>query len=230
MISGFVPPAVDTVTGMAVSRETVDESVARKSTTLRSGDGDHPRMRPATSSRLELSGRTVLLSLATIAIADLVIWRWKAPYAAEALFDEAAHVATGLLALAAVGVSFPASVVFAVLGGSLLIDLDHLPHLFGSHFLEHGTPRPYTHMVGTVAFLFALALVIRERRWRLLVGVAGLALALHFFRDVAEPGGPGVSLLWPFSDHAFSIPYQWYAGVLAAFAALALARRKLRLG
>lgn len=187
-------------------------------------------MLPATASRVRLSGRTVLLSLATIAIADLVIWRWKAPYAAEALFDEAAHIATGLLGLAAVGVSFPLGVVIAVLVGSLLIDLDHLPHVFGSHLLEHGTPRPYTHTIVTVALLVAVALVIRDRRWRLLVGVAGLALALHFFRDMAEPGGPGVSLLWPFSDHAFSVPYPWYAGALAAFAALAVARRKLSRG
>jgi hypothetical protein len=187
-------------------------------------------MLPATSSRLRLRGRTVLVSLAVIAVADLVIWRWKAPYAAEALFDEPAHVGTGLLALAAAGVSFPASVVLAVVAGSLLIDLDHLPHLFGSHLIEHGIPRPYTHTLGTVAFLLVLALVIRSWRWRLLVGVAGLALALHFFRDMAEPGGPGVALLWPFSDHAFTLPYPWYGGVLAVFASLALARRKLSLG
>lgn len=156
-----------------------------------------------------------------IAVADLLIWRWKAPYAMEALLDESAHAATGLLALTAFGVVFDASVVGSVLAGSLLIDLDHLPHVFGSQILEHGVPRPYTHSVGTVVLLIVVGLLLAGRT-RTLTLVAMLALVLHLFRDAAEPGGPGVSLAWPLSDHAFAVRYVWYAALMVAFAAVAL--------
>jgi hypothetical protein len=171
-----------------------------------------------------LSSRMVVGCLAVIAVADFLIWRWKAPYAVEALLDEPAHAATGLVGLAAFGVSFEAPVVLAVLAGSLLIDLDHVPHVFGSHILEQGIPRPYTHSLGAILVLVAVAWLLRGRARRLVL-IATLALGLHFFRDTAEPGGPGVSLVWPLSDKTLTIGYVWYAAALAALAAIALARR-----
>lgn len=162
-----------------------------------------------------------------VGVADLLIWRWKgAPYAVEALLDEPAHAATGVLALVAFAGGFEAPVVLAVLAGSLLIDADHIPHVFGSHILEHGVPRPYTHSLGTILVLVAVALLMRDRGRRRLVVIATLALALHFFRDAAEPGGPGVSPLWPVSDHAVTVAYGWYAALLLAFAAIAVGRAR----
>lgn len=159
-----------------------------------------------------------------IAIADLLIWRAKPPYAVDGLLDEPAHLATGLLALAALATVVETPLLAAVVAGSLLIDLDHLPHVFGSYILEQGVPRPYTHSLGTIVVLLVIAALLRARRRELLL-VAAAALALHFLRDMAEPGGPGISLLWPLSDSAPTIAYGWYAVFMAVLAVVALARR-----
>lgn len=188
----------------------------------------NPRFDPSvmlSSGRWLRRSWAVIICLAVIAVADLLIWRWTAPYAIEALLDEPAHAATGLLGLATLGVEFQAPVVLAVLAGSLLIDADHLPHVFGSSILEHGVPRPYTHSLGTIAVLLVAALLLRNRGARRLTLIGALALALHFLRDSAEPGGPGVSLLWPLSDHAVTVAYGWYAALLIALAAIAIGRR-----
>jgi LexA-binding, inner membrane-associated putative hydrolase len=181
---------------------------------------------PSRSRARLLSTRTVLICVACIAIADLLIWRWRAPYAIEALFDEPAHLATGLVALAAFGLWFEGPVLLAVLIGSVLIDVDHVPHVLGSGILEHGVPRPYTHSLGTILVVVAALAWLRNRQARRFTTVVALALAVHFVRDAAEPGGPGVSLLWPLSDHGFTIAYGWYAGAIAVLAAVALRRRR----
>jgi hypothetical protein len=167
----------------------------------------------------------MLSCLGVIAASDLLISRLTPPLTVQALLDEAAHAGTGLLALGALGVAFEMPVVLAVLSGSLVIDLDHLPGLLGSHVLDSGTPRPYTHSLGTLAVVAAGALLAPPRARKLLF-VATSALAMHFFRDMAEPGGPGVALLWPLSDRAFTLGYAWYAAVLGTLAAIGLTVRR----
>ena len=193
--------------------------------------GAPARISAALAPRSSVRSRLVLGSLLVVGVADLLIWRWKgAPYAVQGLLDEPAHAATGLVALAAFASELQAPVVLAVLAGSLLIDADHLPRVFGSDVFEHGIPRPYTHSLGTIVVLTAVALLLRGERRRRLILIAMLALALHFFRDSAEPGGPGVSLLWPVSDDGVTVAYGWYAAVLAGLAAIALGRARLEKG
>jgi membrane-bound metal-dependent hydrolase YbcI (DUF457 family) len=175
--------------------------------------------------RWRLKSSVVVTGIAVIGAADLLLWLWTAPRVIVALADELAHAATGLVAFGAFGVACEAPVVAAVLAGSVLIDLDHVPDLLGSDVLQHGIPRPYTHSLSTVVVLVCAALLLPSKT-RKLVLVAALALLLHFFRDIAEPGGPGVALLWPFSDQAYTLEYGWYAGALVLLAAIALARRK----
>lgn len=98
-----------------------------------------------------------------------------------------------------------------MLAGSVLIDLDHVPRLFGSDVLEHGVPRPYTNALITLPAIAIAAALIRNRAARALVLVVGAAVALHLLPDMAEPGGPGVALLWPVSDRAAAVPYLPYA-------------------
>lgn len=119
------------------------------------------------------------------------------------LLDEPAHLFTNLLGLMALGLLVPVSRRFAaaVLVSAVAIDLDHLPHYFGTGPLSP-TPggRPYTHSLLTV--VAALAVAAAVRRWRpAALGVA-FGLVLHFARDVLE-GPPGVSLFWPWTRHAF---------------------------
>jgi hypothetical protein len=53
--------------------------------------------------------------------------------------------------------------------------------------------------------------------------LAGIAtgLMLHFARDVAE-GPPGVRLLWPLQQTAWTASYWWFLGMIIAFTAARL--------
>lgn len=75
---------------------------------------------------------------------------------------------------------------------SVLIDLDHVPARLGWRELTEDTPRPYTHSLPTVGVVLLGALLWRRRR-DVLLGVA-IGLAIHFWRDLSEPGS-GVALL-----------------------------------
>jgi membrane-bound metal-dependent hydrolase YbcI (DUF457 family) len=159
-----------------------------------------------------------------IAAADILLWCWKPPFGVQALLDEPAHAATGLVALAAIGPAFEVPVVLAILGGSLLIDLDHLPGLLGSHILDQGTPRPFTHSLLTVTVVATAAFLVPPYARKLAL-IALVGLILHLFRDMAESGGSGVALLWPLSDRAYSVEYVGYAVALAVLVSISLARR-----
>jgi len=126
--------------------------------------------------------------------------------------------------LAALGIDVEMPVVLAVFAGSLLIDLDHLPGLLGSGALQQGTPRPYTHSLLTVSVMLVAAFLVSRRRRKIVIAAA-VALVLHFFRDMAEPGGSGVALLWPVSDRGYVIGYVWYAAGLALLVTVAIAGR-----
>ncbi len=125
--------------------------------------------------------------------------------------DETAHLLTALLLLQALPPRWRAKIMVPALIGSVAIDLDHIPGYLGYNFLTVGTPRPYTHSLLTPLLLLALALAVRRHR-AVFLGLA-LGVMLHFFRDLAEGNGSGVSLLWPFSDHAFSYSHTTYLAI-----------------
>jgi inner membrane protein len=143
--------------------------------------------------------------------------------------DEVAHVLTTVLILWALGPRACQRLLVPALLASVAIDLDHIPGELGANWLTAGTPRPYTHSLLTIALVLGAALLVRRRRY-VLVGVA-LGLASHFFRDLAEPGS-GVALLWPWTDHAFSLAHSTYIVVMAIVVLIdalrLLARRRVR--
>ena len=173
---------------------------------------------------LRISSCALFTCVAVISAADLMIWLCEPPVGVQALFDEPAHAATAFLALGTVAVAVEAPVVLAVLAGSVLIDMDHVPGLLGSDVLQHATPRPYTHSLLTLIVVIGAVLLVPHPKRKLLI-VAALALVLHFFRDMAEPGGAGVALLWPISNRAYNVGYGWYAAVIGLLAAIGLATR-----
>ncbi len=136
---------------------------------------------------------------------------------AYGIVDEPAHLATCVVALLAIvalaGARPPALFVTAALVASVAIDLDHLPGYLGTHLMTGNLPRPYSHSLLTVAVLLGIGVAVRQRdRRQVALGVA-FGVSAHFLRDLAT--GPGVSLLWPFSSAAVTIPYAVYAGALA---------------
>lgn len=139
----------------------------------------------------------------------------------DGLLDEIAHAATTLIVLWALGPRVCRRFLLPALVASVAIDLDHIPAQVGYYFLTRGTPRPYTHSLLTILVVLTLAAVWR-RRGSLLLGVA-IGLGIHFWRDMAESNA-GVSLLWPFSDHAYALPHSPYLVVMAAFVGIGAIR------
>ena len=183
-----------------------------------------------TSTRRRDSWRQTLLTLSpgTLALAVIVLAAadWSYTLAGDSFFpggplDGIAHLLTTLLAFWALGSRASRRFLVPALIASVAIDLDHVPGELGATWLTAGTPRPYTHSLLTIAVVLAIAVFWRHRR-DLLLGVA-IGLASHFFRDLGE-GNSGVSLLWPFSYHAFQYPHGVYLGAMTVLVFIAAAR------
>lgn len=135
------------------------------------------------------------------------------------LLDEPAHLATaalGLLVLACF-IDAPRRFYVAALIASVAIDLDHVPLYLG--LLGSQGQRPVTHSFGTV-LLFAGAAVAIPRHRAVFAGV-GTGLVLHFVRDIAE-GPPGVRMLWPLQQTAWTASYWWFLGMIVTFTVVRL--------
>ena len=100
-----------------------------------------------------------------------------------------------------------------------MIDLDHVPRELGHDFLTRGTPRP-SRLVAEAGIVVVLVVAALWRSRRdVLLGIA-IGLAIHFWRDMSEADA-GVALLWPFSDHSFTLSHAGYLIVMGVFAAAA---------
>lgn len=133
--------------------------------------------------------------------------------------DETAHLLTTLFVVWAIGGPVFDRLLVPALVASVAIDLDHLPGELGYDFLTRGTPRPYTHSLLTIVILLVTS-VFWTRRRELLLGAA-LGVAIHLWRDMAEPG-TGVALLWPFSDNSWGYSHAIYLIAMALIFAAAM--------
>jgi inner membrane protein len=133
--------------------------------------------------------------------------------------DEVAHLATAALGLMVLAcfIDAPRRFYVAALVASVAIDLDHIPLYLG--LLADRTGRPVTHSLATVA-VFAGAAAASRRHRAVLAGAAA-GLLLHFARDIAE-GPPGVRMLWPLQETAWTASYWWFLGMIIAFTAARL--------
>jgi inner membrane protein len=162
-----------------------------------------------------------LLLLATVLVADGLLYALHPPYPALGLLDEPAHLATAALVLLALGVRDRTLAVTALVA-SVAIDLDHLPQELGIDLLTRSTARPVSHSLVGLAVLTATAAAVGGRR-AVAAGVA-LGIAAHLFRDLATGGG--VPLLWPLTSRELEMPYALYAVLLGALAA-AIANKRI---
>ena len=132
--------------------------------------------------------------------------------------DEPAHLATGALGLLALScfIDVPRRFYVAGLIASVAIDLDHIPL-----YLGFGNPyqRPVTHSLATVLVVVVAAAVTRRHR-AVLAGTA-TGLVIHFARDIAE-GPPGVRMLWPLSNTAWTASFGWFLAMIIAFTVVRL--------
>ena len=160
------------------------------------------------------------LLLAGVALAfDAADRRVPFSVLATGLLDEPAHLATAALGLLALACFIDAPRRFYVAGliASVAIDLDHIPLYLG--LLGNQDQRPVTHSLTTV-LVIALAAAVSRRHRAVLAGcVAGLLI--HFARDIAE-GPPGVRMLWPIRDTAWTASYWWFLAMIITFTAVRL--------
>lgn len=168
-------------------------------------------------------GRTALLGMGLALLAtDQALYRAPEGVLYSGLLDETAHFLTGALVLATLRGYVGRTFAVGLLVSSVLIDIDHVPGLFGIDWITHLTPRPYSHSLLTIAVVGVLALVWRSRRL-LLLGVI-LGLAFHFFRDMSEPVASGVALFWPWGYRSYASPHWIYLVAMGAALAMALYR------
>ena len=156
--------------------------------------------------------------LATIALADKVIFRRRLPWLLVGFFDHPAHLATAGLILINLP-RRPRDWSIGFLAGSLLPDLDHVPLALSRVHPSMDDPRPVSHCLLAVAPVAVLAEVKQDERLR---GAAAGMLA-HFARDVGV--GTGVPLLWPLTRRSWRVPYAVYAAGCVVLAARGLQNR-----
>lgn len=135
------------------------------------------------------------------------------------LLDEIAHLATAALGLMVLArfIDAPRRFYAAALVALMAIDLDHIPLYLG--LLPDRDQRPVTHSLATVV-VFASA-AAASRRHRAVLAGAATGLVLHFARDIAE-GPPGVRILWPVQQTAWTASYWWFMGMIIVFTAARL--------
>jgi inner membrane protein len=173
---------------------------------------------------VHISPAAVVLAAAALPLADsFYSGVQRASQASGGLLDECAHLATGLLVIAAAGAAIPRALLIGVLAGSVLIDLDHVPQYLGTRWLTEGTARPYPHSMVTLLALVAVQPFARRRRL-LALGVL-IGVTVHFLRDMAEPAS-GLPLFWPLSKDSVRAPYALYAVLMGIALVVALHRRR----
>jgi membrane-bound metal-dependent hydrolase YbcI (DUF457 family) len=157
-------------------------------------------------------------ALATLLVVDAFVLPRLPLRPISGVVDEAAHAATGVALLAALPQT-DERFVRGLAAGSVLLDVDHVPELWGRRWLRPRGVRPLPHSFGLPALLVAVG--VRSSN-RAALGAA-LGLGGHLLRDLAT-GKTAVPLLWPLSGRRFTIRYRKYAAVMAVLAAVGVAR------
>ena len=158
-------------------------------------------------------------ALATLLVVDAFVLPRLPLRPISGVVDETAHAATGIALLAALP---RADREFArgLAAGSILLDVDHVPELWGRRWLRPRGVRPLPHSLGVLALATAHAVRTSNRT----AFGAAFGLAGHLLRDLAT-GRTAVALLWPLTKRPFRVRYRKYVAVLAIAVAVGEVRR-----
>ena len=158
----------------------------------------------------------VLLAVVALAF-DAADRRVPFSILAGGALDEVAHLATGALGLLALScfIDAPRRFYMAGLIASVAIDLDHIPMHLG---VGNPNQRPATHSLATIlVVVVAAALNCRHR-----AVLACRRPGCWSFRPRHRRGAPGVRMLWPLQDIAWTASFRWFLGMIIAFTAVRL--------
>src|SRR3954470_13796862 len=178
-----------------------------------------PHTMPHVPKRDHLPPAAGPAALATLLVIDAFVLPRLPVRPLSGIVDEAAHAATGVAVLAGLP-DGDGDFVRGLAAGSILLDVDHVPELWGSRWLRPRGVRPLPHSFGIPALLVALA--VRDSN-RAALGAA-VGLGGHLLRDLAT-GKTAVPLLWPLTTRRFSVRYRKYAAAMAVLVAIGEARR-----
>lgn len=165
----------------------------------------------------------VLAIALVLLVADQVLLHAGEGWLREGPVDELAHLLTGALVLAALRGVVDRRFAVGLLVMSVLLDVDHVPGLLGLDWITHGTDRPYTHSLLTIAVVGLAAILWRGRRSPLLGALLGIGV--HLARDLSESAS-GVPLAWPLSLRSFTLPHWAYLLAMSVVLAVALWRAR----
>jgi hypothetical protein len=176
------------------------------------------RCRPM-SDGIELPPTAGPYALAALLVIDSFVMPRLPVRPVSGVVDEAAHAATGVALLAALPRA-DAEFVRGFAAGSILLDIDHLPELWGSRWLRPRGVRPLPHSFWLPGALLGLGV---RRSNKAALG-AGAGLAGHLLRDLST-GKTAVPLLWPLTRRRFRVRYRKYIAVMALLAAVGASRQ-----
>jgi hypothetical protein len=157
-------------------------------------------------------------ALATLLVIDAFLLPRLPVRPISGVVDETAHAATGVALLSALP-STDAEFARGLAAGSILLDFDHVPELWGRRWLRPRGVRPLPHSFWIPGALLAVGL---GRSNRTALGAA-VGLGGHLLRDLAT-GKTAVPLLWPLTQRRFRVRYRKYAAIMAILAAVGAAR------
>jgi membrane-bound metal-dependent hydrolase YbcI (DUF457 family) len=167
-------------------------------------------------------------ALGYIVLADLISNHRKLSLAVAGALDELAHVASTVLLANGLRAPGDAPFVIGAVLGSVALDADHVPSVFGHPVKGTDSERPFTHSWPALAAAGFIAVRMRGQRGRLVRGFA-CGLASHLFRDFASGQHSGTPFGWPLSRRNLSLPRWCYLGALLA-ALWTAERRRATLG
>ena len=165
----------------------------------------------------------LLAALGYVVATDLLLDQRDPPVIVAGALDELAHLASTTLLAAGLGAPRDAPWLLGAALGSVALDRDHVPGVFGPPITGTRSERPFTHSFPALLAAGLVAARTRGRRGRAARGF-GCGLASHLFRDFAS-GACGVPFWWPLSRRDVRLPRWLYLGTLAALLWTASQRR-----
>jgi hypothetical protein len=136
--------------------------------------------------------------------------RYSPPLPLRALLDDSAHLATVALILLAVPRRLPRSFWIGGLLGSVVLDVDQVPQVFGIYW-PPVVGRPYPHSLLAVLLVTLVLCRLVPGNQALVFGLA-CGLLSHLARDVATGLTP---VFWPLMISQVAVPYAVYAAGIA---------------
>lgn len=164
----------------------------------------------------------MLLIAAIVGIVAIDLWiRGSETLLIHGIADEIAHLLTAVVCVEAFRVLGTPIRWPAALTGAVVLDLDHIPLIYGWAEPLAGSTRPETHALWPVMLVMVGGLAYRDERW--IWWSIAIGMSTHLFRDTATGT---VVLLWPFEDIPVHIPYIVY--LLVMWGGVLVARLGLR--